>query len=457
MAQGIAWPALHGGATAMTLALAWQLERSQWWTPDELRRHQQRQLALVARHAATTVALYEERWAGLDPTDPAQWHRLPLVSRADVIAAGPRLLSRRYPADHGRIDEVRTSRTSGEPVRVRTTEVVHAMWKALTLRDHAWHRRDLDAHLAAIRYAGPEVARPPDGARSQGWGPATAALAPEAPMSLLSVDSTTDEQVDWLARVDPVYLIVYPSVLGAIARRVAERGVRLPSLRQVRTISEALSADTRALCREALGVPLVDTYSAEEVGYLAMQCPERETYHVPAERVLVEVLDDAGAPCGPGEVGRVVVTDLHNFASPLVRYDIGDYAEVGAPCPCGRGLPVLNRIVGRRRNMLVYPDGRTAWPLFTVACREAAPYVECQLVQDTAGAVRLRVVPHADRPIDEDDRAALAAALRASLHHPFDVAIEVVDRLARSPAGKLEEFVSYARTGITNSCDSSSP
>jgi phenylacetate-CoA ligase len=323
------------------------------------------------------------------------------------------------------------------------------MWKALTLRDHVWHRRDLTAHLAAIRYAGRDAARPPDGARTQGWGPATSALAPEAPMSLLSVDSTTDEQVDWLVRTDPAYLIVYPSVLGAIARRLEERGLRVPSLRQVRTISEALSADTRTLCRDVLGVPLVDTYSAEEVGYLAMQCPERETYHVPAERVLVEILDERGAPCGPGEIGRVVVTDLHNFATPLVRYDLGDFAEVAPPCPCGRGLPALARIVGRRRNMLVYPDGSTAWPLFTVACREAAPYAECQLVQDAVDAVRLRVVPRPDRPITDGDRTALAAALRASLRHDFGVTIEVVERLARSPAGKLEEFVSHAAAGVS--------
>ena len=76
----------------------------------------------------------------------------------------------------------------------------------------------------------------------------------------------------------------------------------------------------------------------------------------------MEVLDNHGRPCKEGETGRVVLTDLHNFTMPLIRYEIGDYAEVGPPCACGRGLPVLARILGRSRNMLTLPAGDRIWP-----------------------------------------------------------------------------------------------
>jgi phenylacetate-coenzyme A ligase PaaK-like adenylate-forming protein len=94
-------------------------------------------------------------------------------------------------------------------------------------------------------------------------------------------------------------------------------------------------------------VPLTDLYAADEAGCIALQCPDHEHYHVQSESVLVEVLDVEGRACAPGAVGRVVVTTLQNFAMPLVRYDIGDVAEAGDPCPCGRGLPVLRRIARR--------------------------------------------------------------------------------------------------------------
>jgi phenylacetate-CoA ligase len=432
---GIEWPPIPDPDTAMLTALVGQLAVTEWWSADELARHQRRQLAVVVRHAAATAPFYAERLRDA----AGDWTRVPIATRDDLVAAGDALASRACPPHHGRVDTVTSSRTTGEPVRVQTTGLLATLWAAITLRDHAWHRRDLDAKLAAIRYTG-DQAGAPDGVHAAGWGPATAAFAPAAPLAVLSVAATTDEHVAWLVREAPAYLLVYPTALEAILRRLIATGTRLPSVREVRTISEALAPDTRALCREVLGVPLVDTYSAQEVGYIALQCPDHAHYHVQAERLLVEILDDAGRPCPPGAIGRVVVTDLHNFATPIIRYDLGDYAEVGGACPCGRGLPVLTRILGRRRGMLSYPDGRTVWPVFTAACRRAARYREIQLVQDSPTTLRLRVVP--DGELDAAARAALADALRDCLGHPFSVEIDVVPALGRTPAGKLEEFVS---------------
>src|SRR3546814_11153852 len=87
-----------------------------------------------------------------------------------------------------------------------------------------------------------------------------------------------------------------------------------------------------------------------------------EVYHAQSENVLLEVVDDDGRPCGPGETGRVLITSLHNFATPLIRYELGDYAEVGSPCACGRGLPVIKQVLGRKRNRLILSDGRSGFP-----------------------------------------------------------------------------------------------
>lgn len=426
--HGIVWPPLAGTTPAAAVAAADELEHTQWLAPDELAAQQARQRDVILAHAAASVPHYR----GIDPRDFAS---VPIMTREAITGAGKDLLSRAYPSTHGPAPEVLTSRTSGVPVRVRGTDVIGALHGAITVRDHRWHRRDLTAHLASIRYTGAE-APPPDGLADRGWGWATSELAPDAPLSVLSVHSTTDEQLAWIVRANPTYLIIYPSVLHALLRAIAKRGVELPALRQVRTVSEVLSPGTRGLCRDVLDLPIVDTYSAQEVGHIALQCPDHEHYHVQAERLIVEVLRDDGTPCAPGETGRVVITDLHNFATPILRYEIGDYAEVGRPCPCGRGLPVLTRILGRRRNMLVYPDGRTAWPVFTVACREAARYRDLQLVQLRPDTLLARVLP--DGPVDE---AAITAALHRSLGYPFQVEIELVTEIQRTPAGKLEEFL----------------
>jgi phenylacetate-CoA ligase len=444
---GIAWPAIPDASTAQFLALAFQLEQSQWWPAAELRRQQERQLALLLAHAVATSPHYAKAFAA--GVGVEAWEKVPILTRQVAGAAGADLFSLACPPAHGKISETATSRTTGDALRIRGTAVVSAMWQAVTLREHLWHRRDLSAHLGVIRYLPNANARPPDGLRTKGWGAGTAVLAPDAPLSALSIDSTTEQQVAWLVRENPVYLLIYPTILEAIVRRLADTGQRLPALREIRTTSEAMSPTLRGLVRDVLGVRVVDMYSSQEVGYIALQCPDRpdgdEGYHVQAERLLVEILRDDGTPCAPGEIGRVVVTDLHNFATPFIRYEMGDYAEVGAPCACGRGLPTLKRVVGRRRGMLVYPDGRTAWPLFTVACREATRYRELQLVQETVDTLRVRVVPEPGFELDEDERRALAAALHKSFNHGFTVTFEIVEQLGRTAAGKLEEFVSHVK------------
>ena len=63
-------------------------------------------------------------------------------------------------------------------------------------------------------------------------------------------------------------------------------------------------------------------------GIIALQCPSGGLYHLQSESVHVEILDEAGRPCAPGEIGRVIVSPLHNFAMPLLRYESGDYAPI---------------------------------------------------------------------------------------------------------------------------------
>ena len=172
---------------------------------------------------------------------------------------------------------------------------------------------------------------------------------------------------------------------------------------------------------------------------MALECPAEPHYHVQAESVLLEVLDDDGRLCKPGEVGRLVATDLHNFAQPLIRYEVGDHAEVGAACSCGRGLPVLKRILGRSRNMLRLPDGSSIWPvpLFS-QYTAAAPIRQMQMVQKSVTDIQMRVV--VARALTPDEEAEVTKLVQRDLGHPFNVTFEIVDAIERGANGKYEDF-----------------
>lgn len=443
----IPWPAIVGGRPASLLAVMLQLEMSQWWTPERLVQEQFRQLAHVVSHAHRTVPFYRRRFEelGIEPShlaSPEGWRQLPLLSRRDIQLAGDLLHSSETPKTHGHVSQTQTSGSTSQPVRTLGTELAGFFWRAMTLREHFWHRRDFRESFAAIRYTGDTEALPPDGRRSDNWGSATVGLFATGPAFLLNVRSSLEEQTHWLERVNPGYLLGYPSVLLGIAELFERRGRTLPRLRELRTFGEILEPECRAACQRVFGVKIVDMYSSQEVGYLALQCPENEHYHVMSENVLVEVLNDQGQPCQAGETGRLVVSTLHNFAMPLLRYDIGDYAEVGPPCSCGRGLPTLSRILGRQRNLLVMPNGERRWPIFDAGERpeDLPPIYQFQIIQRSLSKVEINVVRDADFSPQEAD--IVKRYVQQMLGHPFDVMIRRVDAIPRSRTGKFEDFIS---------------
>ena len=192
----------------------------------------------------------------------------------------------------------------------------------------------------------------------------------------------------------------------------------------------------------SLGARIVHNYSTAEAGYLALQCPEDERhFHVCAETVLLEVVDAQGRACAPGEVGRVLLTPLHNFAMPLLRYEVGDEAEVGPPCPCGRGLPVLRAIVGRTLDRLLLPDGserRAELRHYRLARNPRV--VEYQVVQRSLERIEVLLV--VTSPLDAQEEDALRALAREEVGEGFRIDLTTVDSIPRTPAGKLRPFMS---------------
>lgn len=435
---GLAWPTLPDSVGASLLAVHYQLAQSEWWPASRLVEASHRQLGVLLRHARDTVPAYATRLAGL-PLDDADsvaagWPDVPLLRRAQVQALGDDLHSRAVPADHGQVIEYHTSGSTGRPLRGVETELSHFFFGALNLREHLWQRRDFAGRFAAIRTNVPDAHLP-------GWGRAIEAVFQTGPALTLPIHTALDAQLDWLLEHDPDYLLTHPSNLRGLLLLARDRGVKPARLRGLGSFGEQLSDDLRALCLQIWGRPLADTYSCEEAGYIALQCPQvPEHYHVQAENLLVEVLDAAGQPCAAGDTGEVVLTTLHNFAMPLIRYAIGDFAQVGPPCVCGRGLPVLWRIHGRARNLLRLPDGSRHWPSFPAQDWLAIGPVRQFRLRQTA-TERIDVDLVAARPLDATEEDRLRKMLQGRLGHPFQIVLHPVADISRPPGGKFEDFV----------------
>lgn len=443
---GILWPAIPDSLNATVLALQYQLEQSEWWPAAALKQKQMEQLGPLLTHAYRTVPFYREHYRALG-FRPKQllneelWQLTPILTRQQVQQAGEQLVSEQLPPAHGTTHDISTSGSTGQTVKVKGTQVSQIFWQALTLRDHLWHQRDLSGKLAVIRKAGKGMGLPPQGSRSKIWGSSTGLFAGTGPSVLLSLHASLEQQVEWLQRENPDYLLTYPSLIVELARQFNGSGLKLPKLRGISSLGEVVTPAARKACRDTWGVALTDTYSCQEAGYLALQCPEHDHYHIQSENVVVEILDDNNMPCKQGQTGRVVITPLHNFASPLIRYEIGDYAEVGHACDCGRGLPVLNRIMGRVRNLITLPNGEKKWPLMgSDHFNKVLPVQRFQFIQHTPQDIEVKLV--VGRMPSEAEEKKLTNIILDSLGYAFTLRFNYVDTIPRSLGGKYEDFIS---------------
>lgn len=424
------------------LSFAKRLEAVEQRSATELEALQTLHLRHLIAHHSRHTPYWRHRLteAGLDAEAIASGEalrRLPPLRRAQIQQAGDALFGGLVPFDHLPIRTSQTSGSTGEPVRIRRSRINGLLNEAASLRDHRWWGRPANGgRITMIRpqfKAVGEVPSSPSNKRN---------VCQQIPI-------TTDvsQQLELMAAFQPEVLVVYPSNLAALLD-LWQDGAALPtSLRHLKTIGETVSPSLRARANAVLGLCIEDTYSSEELGTIALQCPASGQYHVMAESHLVEVLHPDGSPCAPGEMGEVVVTDLHNLATPLIRYAIGDWAEVGDLCPCGKRLSTLRRILGRERNLVKLPDGRRHWPLVGFQrFASIAPVRQYQVIQHSLEAVDLRV--RLERPLQPSEREGLAAIVREALGHSFRVTVEEYSEdLPVGPNGKFEEFVCRVASG----------
>lgn len=428
---GIAWPTVLQGAAATMEALQANFRESERADFEMVRQLQRQQIQILAAHAYANSPFWRARLTAAGMGSRADWFtRLPILTRAEAKAADSALFALPVPPEHGNVHRLMTSGSTGTPLTIAKTDIANLFWCAVTLRESLWHGRDIRGKHAAIRVGAQQ------GSAST-WGRPYAGYT-TGPSVVFDARSDIDAQLDWLCAEQPTVLLSHGSNLRALALRSIERKVVLSQLREARSYSEQLPPDLREKVREAWDVPLTDLYSANEVGYVALQCPDSDLYHIQAEDVLVEIIDDDGQPCGEGESGRVIVTSLHNFATPLLRYDLGDYATAGGQCRCGRSLPTIARILGRTRNMLRLPGGRTAFPGFPLGILRKLAVREFKMIQHSLEQLEIQLV--LDRPLTNDEEAALSAAICSRLQHPFRIRLTPVSEIPRGKSRKREDF-----------------
>jgi phenylacetate-CoA ligase len=422
-----------------------EFERTQWLPEADIRDLQYRRLRVLLAHAYEQCPFYRQSLdrAGLVPHDVRcleDLRALPALEKCDTQEHGRDMIARNWPES----DRIRnqTGGSTGTPITFYLSGDRKCSRAAATLRHNRWAGWDV-GDKAAVIWGAPRD-RPGDSWRARLRG-----LLLREPFWLDTAamsEATMDEFHAALLAQKPRIIQAYARAAVLFARYLDARGLTPHRPHAIVTSAEVLEDDERSLLERVFGCRVFNRYGCREVSVIASDCEAHSGMHTMAEGLYIEIETPHG-PAAPGEMGRILVTDLLNFAMPLIRYRIGDLGNWAAgKCCCGRSLPRLERVAGRVTDFLVGCDGRLVSGVYlaTYVVAQRPSLGQVQIHQHEKGAVVYRLKPGAGF-----DAAADLTYLRSSTRQYLGEAaradVEVVDELRAEPSGKFL----FSRSNVT--------
>ncbi len=444
---GTVWPAIPFPQASLIWNAYQELDRTQWLPAEVLQKFQLQQLNTLLTQCRRQSPYYSRLLQDAEIGDRgvenlAQFRRIPFLTRQLYQTHFADIQARNLPQGMVPIPKPSyTSGTNGVPIKVLNTNLGALWWQAFYLRDLEWAGMDPRGKLASIRLIAMSPADEPrmmQGISTASWNKSCEMLIETGPSHAIDIRLDPRRQLEWLREIRPDYLLSMPTNLELLAGLVEESGGPWPELKMIRTMGEPMSLTQRQRIEAGFNVPVKDIYSTTETGHTASPCPTGQGLHVHSEGTLVELLDADNNPVAPGQTGRIVFTNLHNFIAPFIRYEIMDEVTLApGPCSCGRGLPLWSRVEGRQYPMLHLADGGKKSSIgIVLGLRKTGGAHQFQMVQRQKDKVLLRVVP--DRSWTPEHAERMKQVIHHEFEFPIPVEIEELPYIKRLRGGKLK-------------------
>lgn len=424
---------MNGTSIAATLRF---LDRAEGFSLQELRQLQQRKLESLLQFTREHVPFYSHFWeaASGKPSVDSEYPMLkglPLVTKDNLRKAEGQFPVEGY---RGKVIRSMTSGSTGMPMTfIRSMEQESWFW-AMRFRMWRWAGYNIGDPYLAINL-NPRLA----------WKKRLQDILFRCCYLTYNADNLNSQHIiECLRSRKIVHLNGFASSLFALARYMNLAGITNPGVSAITATGDTLFPSYRELIEQQFGVGVIDYYGAGGEGMnLASQCEYRERYHIHMENSIVEIITD-GRPARSGEMGRIVVTQLDNYAMPLIRYDLGDTAIMGdeKPCRCGRAHPTLNSIGGRVYDIIYAPNGTALLPhFFVVVFKNLQEIRHYQIIHEEEESVLVKLVakPNCDR---KECEQAIAAEIAKATSGALRVKFHWVSNIPLSGAGKRRQVVS---------------
>ena len=413
-----------------------RLRRNLHLKPSELQNLQLKRFRALVNYAYENVAFYHRKFraAGVKPNDIKSFEdlkKVPTTSKFEVQACNPKDLVS-FKADLGSLVKRTTSGSTGVPLTIFADGRVEDFFTAV------WMRAMFECGLR-VRDKMAIIADPRTFPKSKTFLQRLGI----AERKYISIFDSAERQLALLKEFRPDEVKGYTSSLIILAEEFG-KALKDVGARMVFSGAELLNETDRQLISSAFDAELFDFYACTELGWLAWECKAHNGYHVNADSVLLEFLDDNGESVAPGEKGKIVGTSLFNDVMPLIRYELEDVAvPVNDDCPCGITLPLIRSVEGRADDFLIAADGKKISPtVFFPYPFESFEWIkQFRIIQESRKKLIVQVVP---KKALEDREEIVEKAKRklCELFGDVEVEFEFMETIPLDSSGKLRKVIS---------------
>lgn len=415
------------------LRLLHQARKNQWLKLSELEELQLKRLRTIIKYAYENTEFYHDKFknANVRPEDirsKADLIKIPITTKSELRKEGFKSILSKDTEPH-KCKIIPTSGSTGTPLKIVYNGAADDFSKAINLRSMI--ENGLRINDRWVNIGDSRTASKPQWYQKLGF----------YNLETINLFEDIRDQVEYLREIRPQTIIGYPSQLNLIASYIEENNIEGVDPRVVFTTAELLDNTTREKINSAFNVNLVDLFGCIEVNRTAWECSMHQGYHMDIDAVLMEFID-SDEQVSFGERGEIVYTCLYNFSMPLIRYAVGD---IGIPsdelCSCGRGLPLLKCLEGRKDDFIKLSDGKKISPIMlALVMKHTNNILEYQIIQETS--CRLRVLVVVSDKISVNELALIKNNIEKLLNYEIEAEVCIVDKIIRGATGKIRSVIS---------------
>ncbi len=247
-----------------------------------------------------------------------------------------------------------------------------------------------------------------------------------------------------LSGLKPALVSAYPNIIYSFAQKIEQENVRLHFDKIVVT-AEQMYDHQREKIESVFNAEVFEQYGSREFGTIASECHYHDGMHYFAPGVILETVAKDGKPSGNG-LGNLLVTDLWNYAMPLIRYEVGDLVRLEPTfCKCGCELPRIGDVAGRVVDAIVKPGGETiAGQALIAVIRESEIDAQAQIIQKTPEKFIINYVSDGDMPSEKI--RFIKSGFNSVMEKEVEIEFNKVEKIERDKSGKFR----YIKSEVTS-------